>query len=245
MHMATNFSTRVRVLGASLRAFLVLTVLLGVLYPLSMTGVAQAFFADRADGSSVSVGGKDVGSSLIGQAFDLVDAKGTPRLFDADGREALASAGGAGYTYLDNGAALTAAQAEGVGPLPDPKWFQPRPSASNYDGLGSGASNYGPENPVFVKLVTDRKARVAKFNGVGEDRVPVDAVTASGSGLDPHISKAYALIQVDRVAKERGLDGPEVRSLVNGHVDGRNLGFLGQERVNVLDLNIALAKLAG
>jgi K+-transporting ATPase ATPase C chain len=243
--MATNFTTRIRVLGASLRAFLVLTVLLGVLYPLSMTGVAQAFFKDNADGSAVSVDGKEVGSSLIGQAFDLVDAKGTPRVFDADGREVLATADGAGYTYLDNGAALTAEQAEGVGPLPDPKWFQPRPSAANYDGQGSGASNYGPENPDFVKIVTDRKAQVAKFNGVGEDRVPVDAVTASGSGLDPHISKDYALIQVDRVAKERGLDVARVRSLVNAHVDGRNIGFLGQERVDVLELNIALAKLAG
>ncbi|MYW02049.1 potassium-transporting ATPase subunit C [Streptomyces sp. SID3343] len=243
--MATNFTTRIRVLGASLRAFLVLTVLLGVLYPLSMTGVAQAFFKDKADGSSVSVAGKDVGSSLIGQAFDLVDAKGAPRVFDADGREVLATADGAGYTYLDSGAVLTAEQGEGVGPLPDPKWFQPRPSASNYDALASGASNYGPENPVFVKLVTERKARVAKFNGVAEDRVPVDAVTASGSGLDPHISKAYALIQVDRVARERGLDVAKVRSLVNAHVDGPNLGFLGQERVNVLDLDIALAKLAG
>ncbi|GCE00008.1 potassium-transporting ATPase subunit C [Embleya hyalina] len=243
--MATNFSTRVRVLGAALRAFLVLTVLLGILYPLSMTGIAQALFKDNADGSMVAVGGRNVGSSLIGQSFDLVDAQGNPRKFDADGREVLATADGAGYTYLQGGGALTAEQAAGVGTLPDPKWFQPRPSAANYDGLGSGASNYGPENPTFVKLVADRKAQVAKFNGVGEDRVPVDAVTASGSGLDPHISRAYALIQVERVAKERGgLDVAEVRALVDKHEDGRNIGFLGQERVNVLELNIALAKLA-
>ncbi|WP_406298856.1 potassium-transporting ATPase subunit C [Embleya sp. NBC_00888] len=244
--MASNFSTRIRVLGASLRAFLVLTVILGILYPLSMTGVAQAFFKDKADGSMVSVNGRDVGSGLIGQSFDLVDAHGNARKFDADGREVIATADGEGYTYLQGGGALTAEQAEGVGTLPDPKWFQPRPSASNYDGLASGASNYGPENPVFVKLIADRKAQVAKFNGVGEDKVPVDAVTASGSGLDPHISKAYALLQVERVAKERGgLDEAEVRALVDKHVDGPNAGFLGQDRVNVLNLNIALAKLAG
>ncbi|MET7297590.1 potassium-transporting ATPase subunit C [Embleya sp. NPDC005575] len=244
--MATNFSTRIRVLGASLRAFLVLTVILGILYPLSMTGVAQAFFKDKADGSMVSVNGKEVGSSLVGQSFDLVDAEGNARKFDADGREVIATADGEGYTYFRGGGALTTEQAAGVGTQPDPKWFQPRPSAANYDGLASGASNYGPENADFVKLIGDRKAQVAKFNGVSEDRVPVDAVTASGSGLDPHISKAYALLQVERVAKERGgLDVAKVRALVNQHVDAPDVGFIGQERVNVLDLNIALAKLAG
>ncbi|MGC0420300.1 potassium-transporting ATPase subunit C [Embleya sp. AB8] len=243
--MATNFSTRIRVLGASLRAFLVLTVLLGILYPLSMTGVAQALFKDKADGSSVSLKGKDVGSTLIGQSFDLVDAQGNARKFDADGKEVLATADGKGYTYLQGGGALTDEQATGVSTQPDPKWFQPRPSASNYDGLASGASNYGPENPAFVKIIRDRKTQVATFNGVSEDRVPVDAITASGSGLDPHISKAYARLQVERVAKERGLDPAKVRALVDKHVDDRNIGFLGQERVNVLELNLALAKLAG
>ncbi|WP_406281400.1 potassium-transporting ATPase subunit C [Embleya sp. NBC_00896] len=243
--MVTNLSTRIRVLGASLRAFLVLTVLLGVLYPLSMTGIAQAVFPDRADGSMVEVDGKEVGSSLIGQSFDLVDTEGNPRTFDAEGREVLATADGESYTYLQGGAPLTEEQAKGVGPLPDPKWFQPRPSASNYDALASGASNYGPENPDFVQLVKDRKAQVAQFNGVPEDRVPVDAVTASGSGLDPAISQAYALIQVDRVAKERKLDPVRVRALVRDHVDGRVIGILGEPRVNVLELNIALKKLAG
>jgi len=243
--MASNFDTRLRVLGAALRAFLALTVLLGVIYPLSMTGVAQAFFRDRADGSSVSVNGREVGSSLIGQSFDLVDADGRPRQFAADGREVVATADDAGYTWLQGGAALTDEEAEGVGPLPDPVWFQPRPSAASHDALASGASNYGPENPEFVALVAARKSQVAAFNGVGEDKVPVDAVTASGSGLDPHISKAYARLQVERVARERGLDPAKVRSLVEDHVDGANLGFIGQERVNVLELNIALTRLAG
>lgn len=243
--MASNFSTRVRVLGAALRAFVVLTVLLGVIYPLSMTGVAQAFFPDQADGSSVSIDGREVGSSLIGQSFDLVDAEGEPRQFAADGREVSATADDTGYTYLQGGAALTDEEAEGVGPLPDPAWFQPRPSAASYDALASGASNLGPENADFVALVAARKAQVAAFNGIGEDEVPVDAVTASGSGLDPHISKAYAHVQIERVARERGLDPARVRSLVEDHVESANLGFIGQERVNVLELDIALARLAG
>ncbi|MDI2128720.1 potassium-transporting ATPase subunit KdpC [Yinghuangia seranimata] len=206
--MATNASTRIRVFLAGLRALLVLTVVLGVAYPLAMTGIAQVAFSDQANGSKVKVDGKEVGSSLLGQSFDIVgpDGKSTGQ--------------------------------------PDPKWFQPRPSAGNYDPLASGASNYGPENADFIQLVKDRKAQVAAFNGVPEDKVPADAVTASGSGLDPHISKAYALIQVDRVAKERGLDPAKVKKLVEDHVDGRVIGILGDERVNVLELNIALQKLA-
>jgi K+-transporting ATPase ATPase C chain len=206
--MATQTSTRIRVLLAGLRALLVFTVVLGVAYPLAMTGIAQAAFGDKADGSPVKVDGKEVGSRLIGQSFDLLDAQGNS-----------------------------------VGP--DPKWFQPRPSAGGYDPLASGASNYGPENPEFIQLVKDRKAAVAAFNGVPQDAVPADAVTASGSGLDPDISKAYALIQVNRVARERGLDPAEVRKLVDEHVDGRVIGILGEEHVNVLGLNIALQKLAG
>ncbi|WP_436790363.1 potassium-transporting ATPase subunit C [Yinghuangia sp. YIM S10712] len=245
--MATHTSTRIRVLLAGLRALLVLTVLLGAAYPLAMTGLAQAAFPDQANGSKATVDGREVGSSLIGQNFDLVDADGRPRLFDAAGREVAAheaADGTTAYTYLDGGAALTDEQAAGVSRQPDPKWFQPRPSAGAYDPLASGASNYGPENPEFIELVKDRKAAVAAFNDVPEDRVPADAVTASGSGLDPHISEAYALIQVDRVARARGLDPALVRKLVEDHVEGRVVGFLGDERVNVLELNIALDRQA-
>ncbi|MFD7620924.1 potassium-transporting ATPase subunit KdpC [Streptomyces sp. NPDC059802] len=126
---------------------------------------------------------------------------------------------------------------------PDPKWFQPRPSAGGYDPTISGASNLGPNNTDLIRTVKDRRAAVAAFDGVRPASVPADAVTASGSGLDPAISPAYAYEQVDRVAKARHLAPAEVRTLVARHVQGRVLGFLGQERVNVVELNHDLARL--
>lgn len=126
---------------------------------------------------------------------------------------------------------------------PDPKWFQPRPSAGGYDPTVSGASNLGPNNADLIKTVKDRRAAVAAFDGVQPASVPADAVTASGSGLDPAISPAYAYEQVDRVAKARHLAPAKVKALVARHVQGRVLGFLGQERVNVVELNHGLARL--
>ncbi|MEE1770892.1 potassium-transporting ATPase subunit KdpC [Streptomyces sp. JV185] len=126
---------------------------------------------------------------------------------------------------------------------PDPKWFQPRPSAGGYDPTVSGASNLGPNNTDLIRTVKDRRAAVAAFDGVRPASVPADAVTASGSGLDPAISPAYAYEQVDRVAKARRLAPTEVKALVDRHVQGRVLGFLGQERVNVIELNHDLARL--
>jgi K+-transporting ATPase ATPase C chain len=126
---------------------------------------------------------------------------------------------------------------------PDPKWFQPRPSAGGYSPLASGASNLGPNNPALIKTIQERKAAVAAFDGVPVSKVPADAVTASGSGLDPDISPAYAYEQVSRVAKTRGLSVATVRKLVADHVDSRVLGFLGEPRVNVVELNLALANL--
>ncbi|MGW1410522.1 potassium-transporting ATPase subunit KdpC [Streptomyces sp. NPDC002403] len=128
-------------------------------------------------------------------------------------------------------------------PRPDPKWFQPRPSAGGYDPTISGASNLGPNNTDLIRTVEDRRAAVAAFDGVRPASVPADAVTASGSGLDPAISPAYAYEQVDRVAKARHLAPTEVRTLVARHVQGRVLGFLGQERVNVVELNHDLSRL--
>ncbi|MFE2871248.1 potassium-transporting ATPase subunit C [Embleya sp. NPDC059259] len=245
--MPTLLTTRVRVLLAGFRAVIVFTVLCGIAYPLAMTGIAQVVFPDQADGSTVKHRGKEVGSSLIGQSFDLVDAQGNPRLFAADGREVVKhedSDGRITYTFAADSVPLTAEQAAGVAGAPDPSWFQPRPSASNHDALASGASNYGPENPTLIQAIKDRKAQVAAFNGVPQDRVPVDAVTASGSGLDPHISKAYALLQVDRIARNRRLDPGRVRALVEDKVQAPVIGVLGSERVNVLDLNLALARAA-
>lgn len=190
----------------ALRALLVLTVIVGILYPLAITGVAQAVFHQQANGSMVKLNGTVVGSSLIGQNF--TDAKGNPL----------------------------------------PQYFQPRPSAagkSGYDPTSTSASNLGPNNPDLVKAINDRRAAIATFDGVPPDSVPADAVTASGSGLDPHISPAYAYEQVHRVAAARHLDPATVHAMVKDHVQGRVLGFLGESRVNVLQLNLALDRLAG
>jgi K+-transporting ATPase ATPase C chain len=126
------------------------------------------------------------------------------------------------------------------------QWFRSRPSATGdtpYDGLNSYGSNLGPENPDLIKSIKELKARIAKENGVPESEVPADAVTASSSGLDPHISPAYAEIQVDRVAGARGLNPALVRKLVRENTDGRSLGFLGEPGVNVVELNLALERL--
>lgn len=196
-------STRaiLRQFGAALRAVLVLTLVLGLGYPLAVTLLAQTLMPARADGSLLRApDGTVVGSALIGQSFT-----------GADGR-------------------------------PLPEWFQSRPSAAGdgHDAGASGGSNLGPENPELVAAVEERREAVAAFEGVDPDRVPADALTASASGLDPHISPEYALLQVPRVARERGLPEGELRALVGRSIEGRDLGFLGEERVNVLELNIAL-----
>jgi potassium-transporting ATPase KdpC subunit len=125
-----------------------------------------------------------------------------------------------------------------------PQWFQSRPSAAGdgYDGGASSGSNLGPDNPDLRKAIDERKAAIVQEDGPGA--VPADAVTASGSGLDPHISEAYALRQVDRVAQARGLSSARVRALVEQHVQSPDLGYLGEPTVNVLQLNIGLAALA-
>ncbi|WP_202887603.1 K(+)-transporting ATPase subunit C [Kribbella solani] len=206
MLMASSF----RQLGVAVRVLLVFTVILGVLYPLSMTGIAQVLFPGNANGSIVKVDGKAVGSDLIGQGYTL--DSGTK---DADGKPVMVA---------------------------DPKWFQTRPSAVDYDGMGSAASQYGPNNPELVKLIDERRQEVAKLNGVDPSQVPPDAVTASGSGLDAGISPAYAAIQVNRVARERGMTVVAVQQLVKENTTGRTLGFLGEPYVNVVTLNAALAK---
>lgn len=123
-----------------------------------------------------------------------------------------------------------------------PQYFQSRPSAAGdgYDGASSGGSNLGPENPDLVAAIEERKAAIAEREGVDPSQVPADAVTASGSGLDPHISVEYALLQVPRVAEARRLPTQEVRQLVESRIQGRDLGFLGAERLNVAELNLAL-----
>jgi potassium-transporting ATPase KdpC subunit len=176
-------------------AFLALTLLTGVAYPLAVTGVAQVAFAHRADGSLVQRDGTVVGSSLIGQAFS------------------------------------------------SKRYFRPRPSAAGdgYDGASSSASNLGPTNPDLLDAVAERVTAYRALNGLSADAVvPIDAVTSSGSGLDPHISPENAQLQARRIARARRLPLDRVLELVDENTDGRSLGFLGEPGVNVLELNLAL-----
>ncbi|MFJ4482537.1 potassium-transporting ATPase subunit C [Streptomyces longwoodensis] len=218
--MNNSVTHTARLLGAGLRALLVLTLVTGVLYPLAVTGVAQALFPGRANGSEIRADGRVVGSSLIGQRYDLPPEKGQQS------------------------------------PRPDLRWFQGRPANglgvnsinTRYTLLLSGATNLAADNKVLVRQVEDAKAAVIKDNSVPGYRVrasevPADAVTSSGSGLDPDISPQYARIQVHRVAAENGLPVTRVAQLVADHTEGRTLGFMGEPRVNVLELNIALKAL--
>ena len=185
-------------LWAAVKIFVAITLIVGVGYPLVVTGIAQVAFADKADGSFVERDGTVVGSSLIGQAFT------------------------------------------------GKKWFQPRPSAADYDGLASGGTNLGPTNPDLIDTVQQRVKQYRKVNGLSAGtRVPVDAVTSSGSGLDPHISEANANLQAARVADARGLSLKTVKQLIADNTDEPSLGIFGQPGVNVLQLNLALERASG
>jgi potassium-transporting ATPase KdpC subunit len=188
----------------AIRTMIILTVVLGIAYPLVITGIGLVA-PSQANGSQIKVDGKTVGSALIGQSF--TDAKGN---------------------------AL-------------PQWFQSRPSAAGngYDAGASSGSNQGTESPTLIKEIKERKAAIAKSDNVNPASIPADALTASGSGLDPDISPAYARLQIDRVAAARHLPVAEVTQLVNSYVVGRELGYIGDPTVNVLELNIALSKLKG
>jgi potassium-transporting ATPase KdpC subunit len=126
------------------------------------------------------------------------------------------------------------------------QWFAGRPSAAGdgYDAMSSSGSNLAADSPDLLAQVNERRAAIAKADGVDPADVPPDALTASGSGLDPDISPAYALLQVNRIATARGLPADQVRELVESHTQARALGFIGEERVNVLDLNVALQQLS-
>lgn len=205
---ATSVGTSVllfaRQTGAGLRVLLGLTVLLGFVYPLAVTGIGQLAFPWQANGSLLtSTGARTtsdsaaIGSALIGQSFD------------------------------------------------GPQWFHARPSAAGdgYDTLASAGSNLGPNNPDLVATIQERRAAVAQEEGVDPADVPADALTASASGLDPDISPEYARLQVERVAAARGLSAQDVETLVADRTLGRPLGVLGEPRVNVLRLNLALEKM--
>ncbi|RAG86883.1 potassium-transporting ATPase subunit C [Streptacidiphilus pinicola] len=142
---------------------------------------------------------------------------------------------------------FTIVSKDGKSQSPDPKLFQSRPSAAGslgYDPTASAGTNLGTNSDVLASNYTQLKSDIAKFNNVAQSQVPADAITSSGSGLDPDISPAYAQIQVNRVAKARGLSADKVEALVKQYTQDRNLGFLGEPRVNVLELNLALTKLS-
>ncbi|MCC7075774.1 MAG: potassium-transporting ATPase subunit C [Acidimicrobiia bacterium] len=206
-----------RQIAPAIVTFLAFTVICGIVYPLVVTGVAQVAFGRKANGSFLHVDGEKVGSTLVGQAFTSNE------------------------------------------------YFHPRPSAAGegYDPRASSGSNLGPSNPVLVGagragdqrelcedgseadpcagLIQQREREYREINDVDPDtEIPIDAVTASGSGLDPHISVANAELQAARVAATRGEDVDDVLTLVDAHTEDPDLGFLGERRVNVLELNVAL-----
>jgi K+-transporting ATPase ATPase C chain len=172
---------------------IVLTVLVGIIYPFVMTGLSELLFKDKARGSLIEREGKVIGSRLIGQPFK-----------------------GSGY-------------------------FHSRPSAagSGYDASASGGTNLGPTSKqLFEEQVKGRSKQLRTENPHGE--IPIDLITSSGSGLDPHISPAAAEFQIPRVARERRMGEDEVRRILRRHSEGRQFSFLGEPRVNVLELNLAL-----
>lgn len=188
----------------AIKAFIIFSVLLGLIYPLAITGIAQVAFPQKANGSLIKIDGKVVGSSLIGQKFD------------------------------------------------SPKYFNSRPSAVDYNAAGSGGSNLGPSSKTLMERIKDAKTQRCKDAKKSENyasmplciqaSIPADAILASASGLDPHISIENAKLQAQRIAKIRGLQISTIDELISNNIDSEFLGIWGQEGVNVLKLNLDLDK---
>ena len=227
--------TWTREIWTALRITLAVAVMGGLLYPLAMTGLAQALFHDNANGQPITdARGNVVGDRLIGQSFYKTTK-------DA-----------AGIVIYQT----TTDHAGNVHFVIDPRYFQSRPPAGAvadpadpnrmvpaYNPSSSGGSNYGPSNPALTARI---EATVQDFrdNGLSGD-VPIDLITADFTGFDPDISEASTLFQVPMVARARGLDAGRLRQLVEDHVEGRSLGVFGEPHVNVLELNVALNSGAG
>jgi K+-transporting ATPase ATPase C chain len=195
-------------LRSALVIFAALTVITGLIYPLAMTGAAQVLFPYQAQGSRIELGGKTIGSALIGQSFTA------DRYFH--GRPSATTA-------------------------PDPKYAS-KTMAAPYNAVNSMGSNLGPTSKALADRLQQEVAALKAENPSAT--VPVDLVTTSGSGLDPDISPQAARFQVSRVAKARNLPEAEVEILIESRIEGRDLGFLGEPRVNVLKLNLALDRMA-
>ena len=187
-----------RMVRPAVSLLILMTALLGIVYPLVITGIAKLAFPHQADGSLISKDGKLIGSTLIGQSFS------------------------------------------------DPKYFWGRPSATTpqpYNGIGSTGSNLGPLNPALIDAVKSNAKALHDADPDNKQPVPVELVTASASGLDPEISPAAANYQAGRVARARGIEAAQVQALVVAYQQARLLGFIGEPRVNVLELNLALDSL--
>jgi K+-transporting ATPase ATPase C chain len=210
----------------SIIGIVVFTVLLGLAYPLAITGISQVAFPGAANGNQVKVNGQVVGSKLIGQNF------GTPVL-EKDGK-----------VKEVKGAVVTE---------PDPRYFQTRPSATEGGADNAAASTFSNHGPNSVKTKEADEENIKSYlelnkpyyPGLTVAKIPVDAVNSSASGVDPEISPANAWIQAHRVAAVRHLPLATVNALIAKYTSGRGLGFSGEEGVNVLELNLALDRLAG
>jgi K+-transporting ATPase ATPase C chain len=210
----------------SIIGIVVFTVLLGLVYPLVITGVSQVAFPGNANGQKIYVGGKLVGSKIIGQSFKapVMEKNGKPK--------------------EEKGVVVTEA---------DPRYFQSRPSATEggaYNGAASTFSNRGPNDLATKEADEENLKEYLELNkpydaGLTVAQVPVDAVNTSASNLDPEISQANAWIQAHRIAAKRGLSLSTVDGLISKYTDSRGLGFSGEQGVNVLELNLALDRLTG
>ena len=214
-----------RVIITSVIAMIVFTILLGLVYPLFITGVSQVAFPGNANGQKVYVNGKLVGSKIIGQNFGIAKVKN-------------------GKVVEEKGAVLTEA---------DPRYFQSRPSATEggaYNAAASTFSNRGPNDKATEEADDENIKAYLELNkqydpNLTVAQIPVDAVNTSASNLDPEISQANAWIQAHRIAAKRGLSLTAVDGLISKYTDGRGLGFSGEPGVNVLELNLALDRLSG